>query len=744
MSVSSAVRKAGPFTGNGVTTAFPFLFKVFQASDLLVVQTDTTPLDTTLVLNTHYTVARNANQDANPGGTVNMITAPPSGYLLTIGSSIPASQSVVLTNNGGWYPSVVNDALDYLTILTQQISEKIGRSLILPFSTSSSVSAQLPPVAPGQLLGWNGQGTGIANMGTAGTGSDALLNLVSVGGTANAITGTTASALAMSSNQFLLFTPTAANTGGVTVNRDSLGAKPVLLKGAALTGGEFQPNVPVLLEFDGNNYNIVAGSAAIVTVADGSGGSLWTNVAGFVAKIISSAGSSVVGFIQAGTGAVARWVQDKLRERVSVFDFLTAAQIADVQSATPALDLSTPLANFQAFIAANNTRYKGVFPSGIYRASAFPNWASNDTTYEAEGQVFMRYTGTGNALVFDGGASTGNVFNFKWLGNFIVQAPSTALNGYFVRSVHHSKIEGRVDGCGTSSAALLINFAVCSEFNVKTSANELYGAGWYSAGHPLNGIVATRRGVNENCSANTFRNPIVEGVSGDGIHLDYAINNQFLGGTSESNTGFGISTTGNSWANLIQGLDMESNTAGDVSENGSDNVYKKVYSTSTITIASGVHGTKIEDGQVNSVIDNGTATILDGFRYGINSGTITGSPVSQTRRAIVNAINNTPIADLTAGSMQSTTASVPNNTATTVLTLPSTGNNSYHVIVYVGGTGAASLYTAYALIAQDGASSVVMLSHNGTNITITLSGQNIQVTQTSGAAQTVYAKATII
>ena len=69
MSISSSgTRKAGPFSGNGSVTAFPFSFKVFQASDLLVVQTDTTPTDYTLTLNTDYTVALNANQDANPGG----------------------------------------------------------------------------------------------------------------------------------------------------------------------------------------------------------------------------------------------------------------------------------------------------------------------------------------------------------------------------------------------------------------------------------------------------------------------------------------------------------------------------------------------------------------------------------------------------------------------------------------------------------------------------------------------------
>ena len=34
MTISSEVRKAGPYDGNDVTTSFPFSFKVFAASDV--------------------------------------------------------------------------------------------------------------------------------------------------------------------------------------------------------------------------------------------------------------------------------------------------------------------------------------------------------------------------------------------------------------------------------------------------------------------------------------------------------------------------------------------------------------------------------------------------------------------------------------------------------------------------------------------------------------------------------------
>ena len=62
-------------------------------------------------------------------------------------------------------------------------------------------------------------------------------------------------------------------------------------------------------------------SANQTTASDGASGSLFTTVQGFITRLLSSAGASMVGFIQAGTGAVARLVQDKLRDVVSVKDF---------------------------------------------------------------------------------------------------------------------------------------------------------------------------------------------------------------------------------------------------------------------------------------------------------------------------------------------------------------------------------------------------------------------------------------
>jgi len=145
MTISSVLRKAGPYTGNGSTKSFPFSFKVFSANDVVVVLTDPAGIETTLT-GTDYTVTLNADQDTAPGGTVEKVSALATDYLLTITSSVPNLQPLDLTNQGGFYPKVINAALDRLTILAQQNAEQIGRSVKVPISSSvtpDSLIAQL-------------------------------------------------------------------------------------------------------------------------------------------------------------------------------------------------------------------------------------------------------------------------------------------------------------------------------------------------------------------------------------------------------------------------------------------------------------------------------------------------------------------------------------------------------------------------------------------------------------------------
>ena len=143
MTISSTNRKAGPYIGNGTTTVFPFYFKVFTAADVEVVRlTVATNVETILTLTTNYTVTLNTDQNANPGGSITLVAgALASGYNLVITSAIGNLQPTDLTNQGGFYPDVINDALDRATIQIQQLQEGLDRAALLPITSDTDAAA---------------------------------------------------------------------------------------------------------------------------------------------------------------------------------------------------------------------------------------------------------------------------------------------------------------------------------------------------------------------------------------------------------------------------------------------------------------------------------------------------------------------------------------------------------------------------------------------------------------------------
>jgi hypothetical protein len=142
MTISSQTRKAGPFIGSGSTGPFAFTFKVFQASDLLVVTVNTTTLvETTLTLTTNYTVSLNSDQNTSPGGSITLVSPLATGNNMVISSQVPYLQETDLTNQGGFYPEVITDALDKLTVQAQQLKLDADRSAKLPITSEADADS---------------------------------------------------------------------------------------------------------------------------------------------------------------------------------------------------------------------------------------------------------------------------------------------------------------------------------------------------------------------------------------------------------------------------------------------------------------------------------------------------------------------------------------------------------------------------------------------------------------------------
>lgn len=84
-----------------------------------------------------------------------------------------------------------------------------------------------------------------------------MLTVTGVAGTANAITGNTSPAPTLAANQKFLLVPTATNTAATTLALNSGAAKNIYAGNSALVGGELHANIPVLLEYDGTQLQLV-------------------------------------------------------------------------------------------------------------------------------------------------------------------------------------------------------------------------------------------------------------------------------------------------------------------------------------------------------------------------------------------------------------------------------------------------------------------------------------------------------
>ncbi|QLV91800.1 right-handed parallel beta-helix repeat-containing protein [Citrobacter freundii] len=128
MTVSTEVDH-NDYTGNGVTTSFPYTFRIFQKSDLVVQVVDLDENITELILDTDYTVT---GAGGYTGGNVILSTPLTSGYQISISRVLPVTQETDLRNQGKFFAEVHEDAFDKLTMLIQQAVSWLRLSLRKP------------------------------------------------------------------------------------------------------------------------------------------------------------------------------------------------------------------------------------------------------------------------------------------------------------------------------------------------------------------------------------------------------------------------------------------------------------------------------------------------------------------------------------------------------------------------------------------------------------------------------------
>lgn len=130
MTVSTEVGH-NEYTGNGVTTTFPYTFRVFDKSDLVVQIVDLEENITVLVLDTDYSVTGVGGYN---GGNVMLRTALTSGYRIFVSRELPVTQETDLRNQGKFLAEVHEDAFDKLTMLIQQVFYNLSKVIKVPES----------------------------------------------------------------------------------------------------------------------------------------------------------------------------------------------------------------------------------------------------------------------------------------------------------------------------------------------------------------------------------------------------------------------------------------------------------------------------------------------------------------------------------------------------------------------------------------------------------------------------------
>lgn len=151
----------------------------------------------------------------------------------------------------------------------------------------------------------------------------------------------------------------------------------------------------------------------------------WDNITGVSGTGIAT-DAALVSYTPAGTGAVVTNVQSKLRETVSVFDFMTAAQIADVIANTQTQDVTA------AIQAAINTDKQVYFPAGTYKTTS-PVFVS--------GSYFNIYGVKGKSIFSGSGYINSSVADDLSYPTTTNPGPMSGSCFYFTTLIYYSNIE---------------------------------------------------------------------------------------------------------------------------------------------------------------------------------------------------------------------------------------------------------------------------------------------------------------
>lgn len=259
-------------------------------------------------------------------------------------------------------------------------------------------------------------------------------------------------------------------------------------------------------------------------------------------------------FTQSGTGAVARTAQGKLRDFVSVVDFMSAADRVSL-AAGSTVDVTTALTNSLASLPADG----GIvhMPAGNYKITSGISLSRHQGIV---GDGLSAATGTDGAttIVKTGSFDGITLSSFECiLRDFTIRGDTgNGGDGIYVQYGHaniHNVASNDHGGVGfrfgdkTASGA---NTNHCDVGHIKAIANTSHGVYLHDANAAAN--------VNS-CA---FINIDARGNGGDGIKIENSYDNAFFMPSAQLNSGYGVHFASGGKGNFLFFPYTESNTTG--------------------------------------------------------------------------------------------------------------------------------------------------------------------------------------
>lgn len=138
-------------TGNGVTTVFPYTFKILAEADILV-----TVDGVTKTLTTDYSVSGVGN---DAGGNVTFVAAPANGTTVVRTRDMGYERTTDYQDNGDLPASTLDDDIDRTVMLVQQLRAALLRSVKLPVGTTvEQVLTESAAARALKLMGFDSSG----------------------------------------------------------------------------------------------------------------------------------------------------------------------------------------------------------------------------------------------------------------------------------------------------------------------------------------------------------------------------------------------------------------------------------------------------------------------------------------------------------------------------------------------------------------------------------------------------------